>query len=68
MPTDRSKLEFELVQSRNDQYFVRIRAPGNRANLARSELYTSKRAALNMIRVVRENAADGEIDDLTDDD
>lgn len=63
--TDRSKLEYEVVVAANDEYLVRIRAPGNRAVLAHSETYKSKSDAFRMIEIVRNGAADGEIDDRT---
>ena len=65
MATDQTKLEYELDTASNRQYFVRIRAPGNRATLAHSETSKDKDDALRMIEIIRENAADGEVDDKT---
>ena len=65
MATDRSKLEYEINRSKDDRFYVTIRGPGGRANLARSQLYKSKRSASNMIRILKESAADGEIEDNT---
>lgn len=65
MPTDRSKLEYEIKTGADNQLYVTIRAAGNREALARSEGYKSRNAALNMIECVRRDAAEGEIDDQT---
>ena len=63
--SDKSKLEFEIVMV-GTEYQVKIRAPGNRALLAVSDtLYDDKEDAENMIRIIRENAADAVIDDQT---
>ena len=64
--TDRSKLEYELKTGKDAQYYVTIRAAGNRESLAVSEGYRAKADALRMIDLVRKGAADGEIDDQTD--
>ena len=65
--TDRSKLEYEIKHSSDGQYYVSIRAAGNREVLAVSERYKRKRAALRMIQLIREGAADGVVDDQTTD-
>ena len=62
--TDRSKLEYEIKHS-GEQYYVTIRAAGNRETLAVSERYKEKDTALNMIQLVRGGAADGVVDDQT---
>ena len=63
--SDRSKLEYELKTGRDAQFYVTIRAPGNRAALAVSEGYRAKSDALRMIEIVRSGATAGEIDDRT---
>ena len=63
--SDRSKLEYELKTGRDAQFYVTIRAPGNREALGVSEGYRAKPDALRMIEIVRNGAADGEIDDQT---
>ena len=64
--TDRSKLEYELKQGNDSQFYVTIRAAGNREALATSEGYRDKSDALHMIDLVRAGAADGVVDDQTD--
>ena len=64
--TDRAKLEYELKQGNDSQFYVTIRAAGNREALATSEGYRAKPDALHMIDLVRAGAADGEVDDQTD--
>ena len=61
--TDRSKGEFEINSSSNGEYYVVLRAAGNRAVLMTSETYKEKRSAKECIERVREQAADAEIDD-----
>lgn len=63
--SDRSKLEYELKTGQDDQFYVTIRAAGNREALAVSEGYRAKADALHMIDLVRTGAADGEVDDQT---
>ena len=62
---DRTKLEFELKEGNDSQYYVTLRAAGNREALATSEGYRDKSDALHMIDLVRAGAADGVIDDQT---
>ncbi len=64
--SNRSKLEYELKQGKDSQFYVTIRAAGNREALATSEGYGAKPDALHMIGLVRAGAADGVIDDQTD--
>ena len=64
--SDRSKLEFELKQGTDRQYYVTLRAAGNREALATSEGYRAKADALHMVDLVRAGAADGVIDDQTE--
>ena len=63
--TDRTRLEYELKQGNDSQYYVTLRAAGNREALATSEGYRAKADALHMIDLVRAGAADGVIDDQT---
>ena len=62
---DRAKLEFELKRGNDSDYYVTIRAAGNREALATSEGYRAKADALHMIDLVRAGAAGGVIDDQT---
>ena len=64
--TDRTRLEYELKQGNDSQYYVTLRAAGNREALATSEGYRAKADALHMIDLVRAGAADGVIDDQTE--
>ena len=63
--SDRTRLEYEINRSSDGQYYVVIRAPGNREALATSERYREKRSANRMIEIIRDGAADGVVDDNT---
>ena len=63
--TDRTKLEYEIRSGEDGQFYVTIRAAGNRETLAHSEGYKAKRDALHMIELIRAGAAEGEVDDQT---
>ena len=56
--------KFELKKSKNDQFYFNLTATNGQV-IATSEMYTSKDAAENGIRSVKENAPKAETEDQT---
>ena len=63
--TDRAKLEYEIKTTRDEQFYVVLRAAGNRKILVVSESYSEKASAYHLIELLRTHSADGVIDDHT---
>jgi uncharacterized protein YegP (UPF0339 family) len=59
-----SGYRFEIAASKDDQTFVRFKAP-NGETMVRSETYASKASAKNCIESVKKNAPDAEVIDET---
>ena len=57
--------KFELKTSSNGKYHFSLKA-ANGQIVATSQMYESKESALNGIESVRTNAADAELDDMTE--
>lgn len=57
-------MHFEIVDSTDDQFFFRIKSTSGQT-LCHSETYTRKENAKNAISVIKANAANAEIKDLT---
>jgi len=55
---------FEIVGSKDDQFFVRFVAP-NGETMVQSETYTSKASAQNCVDSVKKNAPDAPTEDET---
>lgn len=55
---------FEIVKSKNDQFFVRFVA-SNGETMVISETYTDKRNAINCAQSVQKNAPDAPVEDDT---
>ena len=56
--------KFELKKSKNDQFYFNLTAKNGQI-IASSEMYTTKDAAENGIRSVKENAPEAETEDQT---
>jgi uncharacterized protein len=56
--------KFELKKSKNGQFFFNLTAVNGQV-IATSEMYTTKDAAENGIRSVKENAPKAEMEDMT---
>lgn len=61
---DASGYRFEIVPSKNDQFFVRFVA-SNAETMVISETYTSKASAKNCVASVIKNAPDAPVEDET---